>query len=134
MNTIMRQSIRSLVCFSLLLLAVAKAREPQWQPAKSPLVTRWAKDISPDTVLNEYPRPQLVRKEWQSLNGLWRFATSEKGQGPAMESILVPFPVESALSGIGKHSDQIQYERKFEVPADWRGRRVLLHFGAVDWH
>jgi beta-galactosidase/beta-glucuronidase len=100
----------------------------EWKRASSPLLTRWAKEVSPDKVLPEYPRPQMVRKDWLSLNGLWDYSTeSEKGQ------ILVPFCIESALSGVGKHADKITYRRTFAVPNDWHGKRVLLHFGAVDY-
>ena len=104
-------------------------------------MTRWAKDVSPDKVLPEYPRPQMVRKEWQNLNGLWDYAIRPKGDSrPPLDGadgkILVPFPVQSALSGVMKDvspDQRLWYARKFAVPKDWAGRRVLLHFGAVDW-
>ena len=109
-----------------------------WQPATGPLKTRWAKDVSPENAHPEYPRPQMVRKDWLNLNGLWDFAITGKDAKPAEFSsqILVPFPVESALSGVMKHvseNDRIWYRRTFEVPKSWRDRRVLLHFGAVDF-
>ena len=101
----------------------------EWKPADGPLKTRWAKDVSPDKVLPEYPRPQMVRKDWLNLNGLW-----DVKLGDGTESrILVPFAVESALSGVMKHTDRLTYHRSFEIPKSWRGRHVLLHFGAVDW-
>jgi beta-galactosidase/beta-glucuronidase len=110
----------------------------EWKPAAGPLMTRWAKDVTPDKVLPEYPRPQMVRKDWQSLNGLWQLAFAKEGEEPPVgknlsEQILVPFPVESALSGVMKHSDRLWYRRTFTVPKDWSGQRILLHFGAVDW-
>lgn len=123
---------------SLVLLATAIARG-QWQPAKGPLMTRWAKDVTPDHVHAEYPRPQMVRPDWQNLNGLWDYAIRPKSENRPAEfdgKILVPFPVESALSGVMKRVDEQQrlwYRRAFTVPPDWSGRRVLLHFGAVDW-
>src|ERR1039457_814274 len=109
-----------------------------WQPAVGPLRTRWAKDVSPEKVLPEYPRPQMVRQDWLNLNGLWDLRTTRKDATRAtfQTQILVPFPVESALSGVMRpvsENDCIWYRRTFEVPAKWKGRRVLLHFGAVDY-
>ncbi len=110
-----------------------------WKPAAGPLMTRWAKDISPDKVHPEYPRPQLVRKEWTNLNGLWDYAITARdaGQPTAYEGkILVPFPLESALSGVMKRIDdksRLWYHRAFAAPKDLGDRRLLLHFGAVDW-
>src|ERR1700720_4793885 len=110
----------------------------EWRPAQGPLATKWAKDVSPEKVLPEYPRPQMVRKDWQNLNGLWQLAFSKEGEEAPVgkelaDQILVPFPVESALSGVMKHSDRLWYRRTFTVPKDWKEKRVLLHFGAVDW-
>src|SRR5262249_41534201 len=109
-----------------------------WQPAIGPLKTRWAKDVSPDNTHPEYPRPQMVRKEWLNLNGLWDLAVTPKDAKPDsyQTQILVPFPVESALSGVMKsvnENDQLWYRRSFEIPTSWHGRRVLLNFGAVDF-
>ncbi|KAB2641736.1 MAG: glycoside hydrolase family 2 [Verrucomicrobia bacterium] len=101
----------------------------EWQPAVGPLQTRWAKDVSPEKVLPEYPRPQMVRKDWQNLNGLWDIKLDDGTE----TRILVPFPVESALSGVMKHSERLTYHRSFEIPKSWAGQQVLLHFGAVDW-
>jgi len=111
----------------------------EWQMAKGPLATRWAKDVSPDKAWPEYPRPQMVRKDWQNLNGLWDYATAAKSDAQPKDwegKILVPFPVESALSGVMKRVDEKQrlwYRRTFDVPVAWKGKRVLLHFEAVDW-
>ncbi len=115
------------ILFALSLQSFVNGAE--WKPASGPLKTRWAKDVSPDKALPEYPRPQMVRKDWMNLNGLWDL---KLGDGTEAK-ILVPFPVESALSGVMKHSDRLIYHRSFEVPKDWSGRRVMLHFGAVDW-
>ncbi|MEP7188207.1 MAG: sugar-binding domain-containing protein [Roseiflexaceae bacterium] len=109
-----------------------------WQPKQAPLMTRWAAQVDPEHVLPEYPRPQLVRPDWQSLNGEWQFAaTSSDAQPPfgqeLAERILVPFPVESALSGIMRSQSRMWYRRNFSVPAAWAGRNLLLNFGAVDW-
>ncbi len=113
----------------------------QWQPADGPLMTRWAKDVAPDRVHAEYPRPQLVRPEWLNLNGLWDYAIRPKDEGRPETwdgHILVPFPVESALSGVMKpvgEDNRLWYRRTFRVPAGepWQGKNVHLHFGAVDW-
>src|SRR5215469_14475284 len=126
-----------LVVASWLLLALVPAWAAEWQPAKGPLMTKWAKDVTPDKVHPEYPRPQMVRKEWQNLNGLWQFAVAKEKEEPPLGKdlpgrILVPFPVESALSGVMEHADRLWYRRTFTVPKDWKDR-VLLHFGAVDW-
>jgi beta-galactosidase/beta-glucuronidase len=109
-----------------------------WQPVAGPLKTRWAKDVSPENAHPEYPRPQMVRQDWLNLNGLWDFAITSKDAKRAtfQTQILVPFPVESALSGVMRpvsENDCIWYRRTFEVPHKWKGRRVLLHFGAVDF-
>jgi hypothetical protein len=110
-----------------------------WAPAEGPLQTPWAAQVSPTNALPEYPRPQMVRADWSNLNGLWEFAVARKDAGQPQEfhrRILVPFPPESALSGIMKtvtESDQLWYRRTFQVPRSWQGRRVLLHFGAVDF-
>jgi hypothetical protein len=122
----------------LLGLTTATLAHADWKPAQGPLMTRWARDVSPDKVLPEYPRPQLVRKQWQNLNGLWQFAIgTDKDVAPVGKKldgqILVPFPVEAALSGVMKHAERVWYRRTFTVPKDWKDQRVLLHFGAVDW-
>ena len=119
-----------------------------WKPAPAPLMTRWAKDVRPENPRSEYPRPLLVRKEWQSLNGLWQFAFDDKNEGraagwqsgrPLPEQILVPFTFEAALSGIGKGKEvheRVWYRRTFEVPRAWRpgaGKKLRLNFGACDW-
>lgn len=111
-----------------------------WHPANARLLTRWAADVNPDRVLPEYPRPQLVRARWQSLNGLWEFepvrdSTAPPPLGrPLAQHILVPFAPEAALSGVGAHYDRVVYRRTFRRPADMAaGERLLLHFGAIDW-
>jgi hypothetical protein len=123
----------------LAMFHVARADEPAWHQATAPLVTRWAAEVSPTNALPEYPRPQLVRPDWLNLNGLWDYAITPDSveKAPTMSGeILVPFPVESALSGVmtnfSEHS-KLWYHRNFSVPSSWRGQRVRLHFGAVDW-
>ena len=126
-------------CLLLSLTLAAFVHAADWKPAESKLMTRWAKDVSPENALPEYPRPQMVRDSWQNLNGLWDYAlTARDSQRPqAWEGkILVPYCIESPLSGVGKRVSPEQwlwYHRSFSAvkPAD--GGRVLLHFGAVDW-
>src|SRR5436190_936902 len=102
------------------------------------LVTRWAADVTVDRVLPEYPRPDLVRRDWQNLNGRWDYAIRDRDvDGPATfdGTILVPFPIQSRLSGVARQvsdRERVWYRRTLPVqPAS--GRRWLLHFGAVDW-
>ncbi len=110
-----------------------------WKVADGPLRTRWSGGITPDNAWPEYPRPQLTRDRWQNLNGLWEYAITKKEapQPQTMEGkILVPYPVESALSGVMRrlgYTQRLWYRRNFEVPNDFRDGRLLLHFGAVDW-
>ncbi|HEU4324201.1 MAG TPA: AbfB domain-containing protein [Roseiflexaceae bacterium] len=132
--------LAALIALALALsMFVGRPVEAQsWQPKTPPLSTPWTAQVSPSNVLPEYPRPQLVRNAWQSLNGLWQFSPASAGQLPPFgqnlaEQILVPFPIESALSGIMRKHDRMWYRRSFTVPAGWGGQRVLLNFGAVDW-
>jgi hypothetical protein len=110
----------------------------EWKPANPRLLTRWANDVSPERVHPEYPRPHLVRDRWFNLNGLWQFAEAQTGENPPLGKelsgrILVPFPVESALSGVGRMIPRVWYRRTFTLPPAWKGQSVLLHFEAVDW-
>ncbi len=110
-----------------------------WKPAGDHIQTKWAEQVNPQNPLPEYPRPILVRSDWQNLNGLWNYAILAKGNGlPAKfdGKILVPFAIESALSGVQKNvgqANELWYERQFAVPVDWKNKKVLLNFGAVDW-
>ncbi len=109
-----------------------------WSPKSGQLMTRWAAQVDPAHPLPEYPRPQMVRQDWLSLNGVWQYQpggdkdTVPTGKKLASE-ILVPFPVESAVSGVMEHHDRLWYRRMFTVPTAWSGREVILHFGAVDY-
>ena len=111
----------------------------QWRPAGDKIKTRWASEIDVNNVLPEYPRPIMERTEWQNLNGLWNYAIVPVGkQKPASfdGEILVPFAVESSLSGVQKRvgkDNELWYCREFTVPSRWKNNNVLLHFGAVDW-
>ncbi len=130
----------ALAAYCLLILNVFSAPLASAQVAGGRLPTRWDKDINPAAPLPEYPRPQLVRARWQSLNGPWSLAfTDSAATAPPAQfdgKILVPYPYEAALSGVGLPTPTTQrlwYKRTFAVPAAWHGRRVLLHFGAVNW-
>jgi hypothetical protein len=119
-------------------LSIGSFVQADWKPAAGPLMTRWAKDVSEDKVHAEYPRQQMVRKDWLNLNGVWQVQLGAVGEAPPVgqdlpDRILVPFPVESALSGVMKAADHLWYRRTFQVPRQWLGKRLLLHFGAVDW-
>lgn len=87
----------------------------------------------------EYPRPIMERNEWKNLNGLWEYAITDLGGNVPAHfdgQILVPFAVESSLSGVGQRvgaKKELWYSRSFEVPVAWKNKNVLLHFGAVDW-
>ncbi|MBX3402688.1 MAG: hypothetical protein KF699_04660 [Phycisphaeraceae bacterium] len=113
--------------------------EAAWRPVPGKLLTRWAKDVDPANPWPEYPRPLLQRERWMNLNGLWEYAITPKDAPmPALGDgmILVPYPVESALSGVGralKPDQALHYRRAFTLPEDWKGDRIWLHFGAVDW-
>ena len=111
----------------------------QWQPVGEKIKTRWSSQIDVNNVLPEYPRPLMERSEWMILNGLWNYAILPVGK-PAPSAfdgkILVPFAVESSLSGVQKNvgkANELWYEREFTIPSKWKNNRVLLHFGAVDW-
>jgi beta-galactosidase/beta-glucuronidase len=131
---------RTLLALSAVLLLGTATTAADWKPAPAPLMTKWGKQVTADKQpWPVYPRPQLVRKHWLNLNGLWDYAITSK-DAPRPEKwdgqILVPFCVESALSGVGKRvgADQnLWYRRSIEVPAGWKGQRVILRFEAVDW-
>lgn len=121
------------------LLVTTFSLSAQWQPVGDKIKTRWASQIDVNNVLPEYPRPIMERGEWQNLNGLWNYAILPVGkQKPANfdGQILVPFSVESSLSGVQKRvgsDNELWYQREFTVPSKWKNNKVLLHFGAVDW-
>ncbi|MBN2841796.1 MAG: hypothetical protein JXM68_01830, partial [Sedimentisphaerales bacterium] len=112
--------------------------QAKWQMKQSPLMTKWASEIDINNPLPEYPRPQLVREQWLNLNGLWQFQSgTETDQVPSgktlSDEILVPFAMESAISGVMAHHERSWYRRVFTVPMSWSGKEVILHLGAVDW-
>ncbi|MBW8683393.1 glycoside hydrolase family 2 protein [Chitinophaga rhizophila] len=136
----MKHSAKTLLLSALCSAMAAEAySQSDWQMQPVAIQTRWAKDVSPDNVLPEYPRPQMVRQQWSNLNGRWQYAiTPKEATAPATfdGTILVPFAVESALSGVKKPvlpTQRLWYKRSFPKPAVSEGEKVLLHFGAVDW-
>ena len=120
-------------------LAVATASFAQeWAPVGENIRTVWAEDVNPACLHPEYPRPQMVRADWQNLNGLWKYGITgaEAETFDAEGQILVPFALESSLSGVGKRlnkGEALWYEREFTIPKKWKGQDILLNFGAVDW-
>jgi beta-galactosidase/beta-glucuronidase len=115
------------------------AQTSPWKINEGKIVTPWAAQVTASNPLPEYPRPQLARDVWQTLNGLWDYAIRGKEETAPKAfdgKILVPFAVESALSGAGKtvgKDKQLWYKRSFTVPPTFKNKNVLLHFGAVDW-
>ena len=113
--------------------------QTDWNLDTERISSKWAKQVNPENVWQEYPRPQLVREQWLNLNGLWDYSITDSNKdnpGSIDGKILVPFAVESALSGVTKRVSEnnlIWYKRSFEIPANWKGKDILLHFGAVDW-
>ena len=121
-------------------LTVCSSRGAEgWKPVDPPMLTKWAKDIDPACPRPEYPRPQLTRGEWKNLNGLWNYAVVKQGGARPSDwdgRILVPFGIESSLSGVKRAfmpDEVLYYQRNIEIPDDWSGRRIILHFGAVDY-
>ena len=148
---------RVLPAVAMVLFAAGSVQAAEWAPVPGHIMTPFAKDVGPTSALPEYPRPQMRRCAWQNLNGLWQYAVEElpagtfkpvQGLAPALSytdakppadwqgSILVPFAIDAPLSGVMhvlRPSERLWYRRTFRVPDAWRGQRILLHVGAVDW-
>jgi hypothetical protein len=123
---------------SVVLIMSSFSLHAEWKQKTSSVDTKWAEQIDPNNVLPEYPRPQMVRSEWINLNGLWEFSVGKSNDkvpvGKTLErEILVPFAVESPISGIMEYHDRLWYRRTFEVSDKWNDQRILMHFGAIDW-
>ena len=134
----MKRYCTVLVLCKLIFCCYSSMAQPNWKAARCDLPTAWTAEVSPTNALPEYPRPQMTRKDWLNLNGEWRFQVMDNQQDKIIREakILVPYPVESALSGIKTKVEPhhlLIYKRPFTVPPAWKGKRVLLHFGAVDW-
>lgn len=121
----------SLICLN--------ATAQKWSPAGDKIKTKWAEELTPENVWNEYPRPQLQRDNWMNLNGLWNYTLQSKTRSMPKKyqgNILVPFCIESSLSGVGKSmmpEDRLWYKREFSIPIEWTGKNVILNFEAVDY-
>lgn len=131
--------MKNFLILSLLLAFLTTEVCAQWKPPGDKIKTQWANKINTSAVLPEYPRPIMERNEWKNLNGLWEYAITDLGGNVPAHfdgQILVPFAVESSLSGVGQRvgaKKELWYSRSFEVPVAWKNKNVLLHFGAVDW-
>ena len=135
----MNKPLAFIFAFTAILTFGTACSNEEWTPAGEHIRTAWADEVGPGNSHPEYPRPQLMRKGWKSLNGLWDYAITPMGSEGMPEipdgKILVPFCVESSLSGVGRTvgaDSLLWYKRSFKVPASWK-QRVLLHFDAVDW-
>lgn len=130
---------RTLLSLFFLALVAMTTAQTSWKPAGDKIKTVWAEQVNPNQVLPEYPRPILERTQWQNLNGLWDYAILDKGKMEPQHfdgQILVPFCAESSLSGVLKsvsEKQELWYHRTFDVPASWKGKHIILNFGAVDW-
>ncbi|GAB3927407.1 glycoside hydrolase family 2 protein [Mucilaginibacter myungsuensis] len=131
----------SFVLSGLVLISAltAQAQNTQWKLLTDKITTPWAEKVDPKAPLPEYPRPQMVRGNWQNLNGLWNYAIIGKAEAEPKAyqgKILVPFAVESAISGVGKtvgKDSLLWYKTSITINKNLTGKRTLLHFGAVDW-
>ncbi|MBT7465877.1 MAG: beta-galactosidase [Bacteroidetes bacterium] len=112
----------------------------QWESKQAPIMSQWAQDVETDQPWDLYPRPIMERKNWTNLNGLWEYAITgiDDPRPEIMDgAILVPYPVESALSGVMKRIDKnnlLWYKRDLQISGRLKSQRLLIHFEAVDWH
>ncbi|MAM18189.1 MAG: beta-galactosidase [Gramella sp.] len=126
----------TILCIALLSQVTMQA---QWKPAGDKIKSKWADEVNPEMPLNEYPRPIMERPDWKNLNGLWEYSIQQKGKAKPQNfdgDILVPFAVESSLSGVMKTvgaENELWYNTTFTVPGDWNGKKIKLNFDAVDW-
>lgn len=133
--------MKNYLCTALVLslMTAGTVSAQSWAPAGDHIRTAWAEEVTPENVHKEYPRPQMVRPDWKSLNGLWEYSITPKNAAVPEKfdgQILVPFAVESSLSGVGRMltpEDALWYKTTFRVPSAWKGKRLMLNFEAVDW-
>ena len=129
---------RLIIALILPLFPMVAMADMDWKPTENAMLTRWGMQVTPENAWNEYPRPQMVRENWTSLNGLWSFKTTGRGAPRPEEwegNILVPFALETPLSGVGRRlgdEEALWYFREFEYGTT-EGKRVLLHFEGVDY-
>ena len=118
---------------------MSKELKYTWEKVQGVLATQWCDDVNPESPIPDYPRPQFKRENWLNLNGLWDYCILSKASSKPENyegKILVPFAVESALSGVKrklKPNQIIWYRRIFDIPDAWKEQDIILHFGAVDW-
>lgn len=133
---------KTIIPFILILLfflvSCDSKKQAGWEIADNPLLTEWSAAIDPVLPWPEYPRPAMLREKWLNINGLWQYAVTPKGSEPEQweGEILVPYPIESALSGVKKRisrNECLWYKTDFKLPSSWRDKRILLHFEASDW-
>ena len=123
----------------MFLLIISNAQSQNWKNTEGKLMSKWAKTVNPENVWKEYPRPQFERTQWKNLNGLWDYAilrTNEIQPKKFQGKILVPFSFESPLSGVGKNispNDKMWYMKTFDLPKNWSGKKIIIHFEAVDY-
>lgn len=131
--------MKKLITTCLVFLSFTTTICGQWQPVGNKIKTEWASKVNPDNVLPEYPRPIMVRERWQNLNGLWEYSIIKRNEPARIVSqghILVPFAIESSLSGVARRvnpEEELVYRRTFTIDKIKKDERLLLHFGAVDW-
>jgi hypothetical protein len=128
----------SILSFFVLSVSCIQKKEINWKIAENPILTKWASEVDPLKPWLQYPRPDMVRNAWINLNGLWDYSVTQKGKKPEKwdGSILVPYPVESALSGVRKkisEKENLWYKRDFSIPNIWKKKNILLNFEACDW-
>lgn len=129
--------MKNFLILSLLLAFLTTEVCAQWKPAGDKIKTQWANKINTSAVLPEYPRPIMERNEWKNLNGLWEYAITDLGGNVPAHfdgQILVPFAVESSLSGVGQRvgaKKELWYSRSFEVPVAWKIK--MYYFISVLW-
>lgn len=134
------KALRFLLTFITAFSIATCAFGQQWQMLNNRISTKWSEEVNASKPLNEYPRPQMVRSDWQNLNGLWEYKLTAKNQKaiPAIfdGKILVPFAIESSLSGVSKtvgKDSLLWYKTTFSIQSKDKKKNILLHFGAVDW-
>lgn len=132
------KEILSTICLTIISTSFSTAFA-QWKPVEERLMTEWGANLDTKNVLPEYPRPIMERADWQNLNGQWQYAIVPKDSPKPVAfegDITVPFAVESTLSGVGRmvgDANELWYERNFTIPSNWKGKRIMLNFDAVDW-
>jgi beta-galactosidase/beta-glucuronidase len=124
---------------TIIMFTFTALKAQEWKAAGDEIRTTWGEKVTAVNPWPEYPRPQLVREQWQNLNGLWDYSILPKGTKTPEKfdgKILVPFAVESSLSGVKKtigETNELWYHRMFSIPDRWKDKRIILNFGAVDW-